>query len=176
MIRHWANVGIYSEIFASLGAHVIAVEPLPENVVVLQKHCAYNERVRIVQAAAGPHMGTGIIRRGQSHAAASMSPEWINFAEAYYRLNAILRPGSTNQVPTTTLDTVSKPTGTPLLSRSTLKDMKKAFWMAYLGNRHVFPSSSIPSCWTWRKGAGEADFRPRFRMQFRPRGAEAVCT
>jgi hypothetical protein len=34
-----ANVGVYSEIFASLGAHMIAVELLPENVVIFQ-HCA----------------------------------------------------------------------------------------------------------------------------------------
>lgn len=32
-----ANVGEYSEIFASLGMHVVAVEPFPEHVAILER-------------------------------------------------------------------------------------------------------------------------------------------
>jgi FkbM family methyltransferase len=108
-----ANVGVYSKIFASLGAHVVAVEPLPENVVILQ-HCAYKKRIRVVQAAAGPHIGTGKIRRAQAHTNASMSREWIDFAEAYYRMKAIPTTWLDEiEVPTTTLDELSQTNGAP---------------------------------------------------------------
>jgi FkbM family methyltransferase len=108
-----ANVGVYSGIFASLGAHVVAVEPLPENVVILQQ-CTYNDRVRVVQAAAGPHLGTGIIRRAQSNWGASMSREWIEFADAYHRMKAI--PSTWREeieILTTTLDILSQTYGAP---------------------------------------------------------------
>lgn len=108
-----ANIGAYSEIFASLGAQVVSVEPLPENVMILQR-CAYKKRVRIVQAAAGPRLGTGIIRRAQAHTNASMSPEWIDFAEAYHRMNALPTTWLDEiEVPITTLDIISQTYGTP---------------------------------------------------------------
>ena len=103
-----ANVGVYSEIFASLGAHVVAVELLPENVAILQR-CAYKDRVRVVQAAAEPHVGTGSIRRAQSNWGASMSREWIDFADAYHQTKGLPTTWlDESEVPTTTLNALSQ--------------------------------------------------------------------
>jgi FkbM family methyltransferase len=58
-----ANAGLYSLIAAravTAGGHVVAIEPLPENVTFLRRHLALNElhaRVTIVEAAAGDRDG-----------------------------------------------------------------------------------------------------------------------
>jgi len=48
-----ANIGDYSRCFLSLGARVVAVEPLPSTVEILQKTLRPKKRVHIVSAAVG---------------------------------------------------------------------------------------------------------------------------
>jgi FkbM family methyltransferase len=108
-----ANVGAYSEIFASLGAHVVAVEPLPENVLILQ-NCAYKNRVQVIQAAVGSQIGTGTICRATAHQMASMSREWIDAAQTSPRMKAFdFNWGDEIEVLTTTLDSLSQTYGAP---------------------------------------------------------------
>lgn len=71
-----ANVGVYSEVFASLGANVIAIEPLPDNVRRI-RNARYRNKIKIVQTAVGARVGTDKIRVATSHTMASMSPEWV---------------------------------------------------------------------------------------------------
>jgi FkbM family methyltransferase len=108
-----ANVGAYAEIFASLGAQVVAVEPLPENVLILES-CENRKRIRVVQAAAGSQIGTGKIRRAKSKEMASMSREWIDASRESPRLKTIEHTWADEiEVPITTLDSLSQTYGAP---------------------------------------------------------------
>jgi FkbM family methyltransferase len=108
-----ANVGAYAEIFASIGTQVIAVEPLPENVLILE-NCENRKRIHLVQAAAGPQIGTGKIRRAKSKEMASMSREWIDASRESPRLKTIEHTWVDEiEVPITTLDALSQTYGVP---------------------------------------------------------------
>jgi FkbM family methyltransferase len=108
-----ANIGVYSEIFESLGANVVAVEPLPENVSILQTSF-YKKKVQIVQAGAGPQVGTGKIRRATAHAMGSMSREWIDASLESSRITATPHAWLDEiEISVTTLDTLAQTYGAP---------------------------------------------------------------
>jgi FkbM family methyltransferase len=106
-----ANVGTYSEVFASLGAHVIAIEPLPDNARIL-RNCRYQSRIKVLQMAVGAQEGTGKFRVASSHAMGSMSSEWIEIALASPRLRGCTW-GKEIEVTIATLDTLSCAYGVP---------------------------------------------------------------
>ncbi|HUJ40260.1 MAG TPA: FkbM family methyltransferase [Candidatus Acidoferrales bacterium] len=108
-----ADIGLYSEVFASLGARVVAVEPLPENVRVLQ-NCAHRDRIEVVQAAAGPAVGTATFHTASLHTMGSLSAEWLEAAARSPRVQAmdVVWSGEI-EVPTTTLDLLAGRFGYP---------------------------------------------------------------
>jgi len=108
-----ANVGTYSEIFASLGAQVVAVEPLPENVAALH-NCSYRKRIRVVEAAVGSEIGTGKIRRASSRTMASMSRQFIEAAQMNPRIQEHQVVWKDEiEVDVTTLDALARDYGSP---------------------------------------------------------------
>jgi FkbM family methyltransferase len=106
-----ANIGLYSEVFASLGARVIAIEPFPDNIRVL-RNCRYRNRITVLQTAIGAQLGKGKFRVSSSHAMGSMSMEWIEIALASPRLENY-RWGDEIEVPIVTLDFLCQTYGTP---------------------------------------------------------------
>jgi FkbM family methyltransferase len=71
-----ANLGSYAEIFASLGAHVIALEPNPDCVSHIRRSYP-GESIDVVNTAVGSSAGVATIRLAQRSDMSSMSEEWI---------------------------------------------------------------------------------------------------
>jgi FkbM family methyltransferase len=71
-----ANLGSYAEIFASLGTHVIALEPNPDCVSHIRR--SYPDiAIDVVNTAVGSSAGVATIRLARRSDMSSMSPEWI---------------------------------------------------------------------------------------------------
>jgi FkbM family methyltransferase len=107
-----ANVGLFAEVFSSLGARVIAVEPNPDCVRHIE--LAYGDGgISTIQAAAGPK--NGLVRINLSDLRddiSSVSTEWI---EAVQRENSCYKGLWSRQltVPMVTLDTLIDHYGVP---------------------------------------------------------------
>lgn len=71
-----ANVGVYSEIFCSLGARVLAIEPTPICIKELKRWLP-PESVTIVEGAAGGVNGSAQIRLSKTASHSSMSDDWV---------------------------------------------------------------------------------------------------
>jgi FkbM family methyltransferase len=100
-------------VFASLGAAVIAIEPLPENVRVLHNG-RYRNKITVVQTAVGAQVGTGKIRIATLHTMASMSAEWIRASGNSPRLRGFEWGWlGEMEVPVTTLDALCHTYGLP---------------------------------------------------------------
>jgi FkbM family methyltransferase len=72
-----ANLGSYAEIFASLGARVIALEPNPDCVSHIRRSYP-GPLIDVVGAAVGASSGVGMIRLADRSDMSSMSADWIN--------------------------------------------------------------------------------------------------
>lgn len=86
-----ANVGTRTEIFADLRAKVFALEPQPELVKRLRERFKDRENVMIIEAAAGPEMGTldlMLFPESEGQAAlATAEPLWIESIQEKYCQN-----------------------------------------------------------------------------------------
>lgn len=108
-----ADIGLYSEVFASLGARVVAVEPLPENVRILE-NCDYRDRIEIVQAAAGPSVGVATFHKATVHTMGSLSSQWLDEASRSSRVKAMNVAWREDiEVATVTLDSLVERFGEP---------------------------------------------------------------
>jgi FkbM family methyltransferase len=76
-----ANVGVYSEIFAELGARVIAIEPNPECCRVL-RDLGRRMSVDVESCAAGEKSGELILRLSTNSQLSSLNPDWCRTVEA----------------------------------------------------------------------------------------------
>lgn len=106
-----ANVGVYSEIFCSLGAKVIAIEPTPSCIKELKRWLPA-ERVNIVEAAAGSANGTAQIHLSTTASHSSMSDDWVQVVN---RVAPEIKGNWIGEltVPVVTLDTLSNRYGRP---------------------------------------------------------------
>lgn len=77
-----ANIGEYSEVFAALGAKVIAVEPDPRNILVLKKR--FRKLVVIEECALGAGEGDGILTQATYGGVSTMSKEWVQATDAQW--------------------------------------------------------------------------------------------
>lgn len=77
-----ANVGERTEVFRSLGAKVIAVEPHPECVKILKHKFRDDEDVIVVPRALGSHRGIGKLITGSCKGISSLSEQWIDAMKA----------------------------------------------------------------------------------------------
>jgi FkbM family methyltransferase len=71
-----ANIGVYSEVFQSIGARVISVEPNPECAEQITRTTS-RDRVTIVNAAAGDKTGTCKLFVNEVDVLSSVSPAWV---------------------------------------------------------------------------------------------------
>jgi FkbM family methyltransferase len=107
-----ANVGRRTELFLSLGARVVAVEPQASCFRRLQRRYGSNPRVSLVGEAVGRETGKAELFLSNAHPISSMSPEWMHHVQASGRFGA----HTWNErvvVPMTTLDTLIDAYGEP---------------------------------------------------------------
>jgi FkbM family methyltransferase len=107
-----ANTGVYTEVFASLGVRVVAVEPNPKCVRIIRLNCPVSN-VSIVEAAVGSTYGSGRLRMPSSASPlASMSTQWIAIAAKSKRFQDVSWDEELT-VPIVTIDMLIQKYGTP---------------------------------------------------------------
>jgi FkbM family methyltransferase len=107
-----ANVGIFSQLFVSLGLRVVAVEPQPVCVEALRRRFGAVREVQIVEAAVGPESGSAEMLVANENTISSLSPGWVDIARS-----TNLFPGASwherINVKLTTLDVLIETCGIP---------------------------------------------------------------
>jgi FkbM family methyltransferase len=106
-----ANLGSYAEIFASLGARVIALEPNPDCVSHIRRSYP-GELIDVVGTAVGSTAGVATIRLAERSDMSSMSAEWINSIQEAQRIDDSVWARQLT-VPVITLDSLVQRYGVP---------------------------------------------------------------
>lgn len=110
-----ANRGARTEIFLRLGARVVAVEPLPKCIGIMESKFTGCRRLHLVQAAAGSAPGEARIMVGESSFISTINPEW---ASAVSKSGRFSKQWDTSiAVPVTTLDQLIKQFGCPVFCK-----------------------------------------------------------
>lgn len=107
-----ANAGSRTQVFAELGARVIAVEPQPECLRILYAKFHHHPRVIIVAKALGAECGQLEMQLSNVTLMASLNPEFIRAERADPRF-AKVKWDTTRRVPVTTLDALRAKYGAP---------------------------------------------------------------
>jgi len=110
-----ANRGSRTEVFLRLGAHVVSVEPLDENLKVLRNKFGANPNVILVAKGLASEEGQREIHFTEKATdVASMSDEWIEVAKSLERLrDPAYSWDQTKLISVTTLDKLIKLYGIP---------------------------------------------------------------
>jgi FkbM family methyltransferase len=106
-----ANLGSYSEIFASLGARVIALEPNPDCVSHIRRSYP-SGLIDVVGTAVGSSAGVATIRLAERSDMSSMSADWIHSIQDAQRMDDSIWAREIT-VPIITLDSLIARYGTP---------------------------------------------------------------
>lgn len=106
-----ANLGSYAEIFASLGARVIALEPNPDCVSHIRRSYPSN-LIDVVGTAVGCSVGVAKIRLAKRSDMSSMSPDWIRSIQDAQRIDDSVWAREIS-VPIITLDSLIDRYGMP---------------------------------------------------------------
>jgi FkbM family methyltransferase len=106
-----ANVGVYSEIFAELGAQVVAIEPNPHCYRLLQ-NLSRRSRVKVEACAAGEAPGMVLLRLSDNSQLSSANPDWCAMVERSDSHRNAHWSGEI-MVDATTLDDLAKRYGIP---------------------------------------------------------------
>lgn len=107
-----ANVGVYSSVFSSLGARVVALEPNPDCVRLIQL-CHGVAQIEALQVAAGPRNGLASMSISDKvDQISSMSEDWIASIQRVHSDYVGLWSRKLT-VPVVTLDTVIQHFGLP---------------------------------------------------------------
>ena len=109
-----ANVGNRVEVFLSLHARVVAVEPLPECAQRLRD--TFQRRCIVLETALGAAGGTAELRRGSEDVLSTMSDQWIESTTASGRF-ADDSWGDVLRVNVTTLDALISDYGVPRFTK-----------------------------------------------------------
>lgn len=113
-----ANRGEISELFAGLGARVVAVEPNPALAEGLRRR--FRGRVIVEAAAVGAAEGTATLRLGKDDAHSTLSPDWVERAPTADRWAEAI------EVPVTTLDALAARHGRPHLVKIDVEGFEDA--------------------------------------------------
>jgi FkbM family methyltransferase len=106
-----ANLGSYAEIFASLGARVIAVEPNPDCVSHIRRSHP-GGLIEVVGTAVGSSAGVATIRLAERSDMSSMSADWIRAIREAQRIDDSIWSNQIT-VPVITLDSLIERYGIP---------------------------------------------------------------
>jgi FkbM family methyltransferase len=110
-----ANIGNRTELFAELGATVVAVEPQANCVAKLNKRYAKSKQVRIIQKVVGPCEGEAVLQvcDRDNGRLSSCSEEWISASKSIGSIFSPLKWERSIKVPMTTLDSLIAQFGMP---------------------------------------------------------------
>ncbi len=107
-----ANMGNRTEIFLTLGATVVAIEPQEMCAKRLRRNYKNNDKVIIIQKALGEKEGEAELMISDAHTISSCSKEWITNVKTNGMFSAY-RWDKSVVVPVTTLDRLVKEYGIP---------------------------------------------------------------
>lgn len=107
-----ANIGNRTDIFLSLGAKVVCIEPQEICIRKLRKKYEENENVILIQKALGAEEGKGVLYLSDSSVISSMSKNWIERVKNSGRFGGSLWEGK-QTVKIVTLDSLINKYGTP---------------------------------------------------------------
>jgi FkbM family methyltransferase len=105
-----ANVGDRTDLFVSLGARVVAVEPQPGCAAELRRR--FGGRIHLVEAALGPEPGAAELLVASYHTLSSLSAEWVEAVRASGRFGEFAWD-ERELVTVTTLDDLIREFGVP---------------------------------------------------------------
>lgn len=111
-----ANIGNRTEVFLSLGAAVVAVEPQAECVQKLRKKFGGRNELIIVDKAVGESEGEASLMISAANTLATMSSEWIEKTTSSGRLSPFKWKHAI-KVPVTTLDALIQKYGRPVFCK-----------------------------------------------------------
>jgi FkbM family methyltransferase len=75
-----ANLGDRTDLFLTLGARIVAVEPQPACANTLRQR--FGTRIELIQAVLGPACGDAALMVASYHTLSSLSPEWVEAVQA----------------------------------------------------------------------------------------------
>ena len=110
-----ANKGARAEIFLRLGARVVAVEPLPKCIAMMESAFAGCRGLHLVQAAAGSAPGEARIMVGEASFTSTINQEWASAVSESGRFSHQWHESIA--VPVTTLDQLIKQFGSPVFCK-----------------------------------------------------------
>jgi FkbM family methyltransferase len=111
-----ANSGNRTEIFLSLGAKVVSIEPQDSCMEELKKRYLNNKNVFLVQKALGEKAGVALMQINSSSTLSSISEEWISKVNESGRFVDSSWQGE-QEVEITTLEAVIKEYGLPVFCK-----------------------------------------------------------
>lgn len=111
-----ANVGRRVDALLKLGAKVVAIEPLPQSMRVLERKYAANPNVVLVRKAVGKTKGTATMYVSDVPSLCSLSSEWIDAVRSSGRY-ARSKWNKTITVPLETMDSLIGQYGLPVLAK-----------------------------------------------------------
>ncbi|MFO7929114.1 MAG: FkbM family methyltransferase [Candidatus Humimicrobiaceae bacterium] len=102
-----ANMGSMTEVFLSLGARVIAVEPQDKCVGKLKGKYGDNQKVVLLQKAVSDNIGKDTLMVSDSHTISSMSKNWtdnLKSGDIFFGKTSVFEWQNSREVETVTLD------------------------------------------------------------------------
>lgn len=111
-----ANVGRRVDVLLKLNAKVVAIEPLPHCMHVLEKKYSANPNVTLVKKAVGRNKGTATMYVSDVHSLSSLCPEWIDAVQNSGRY-AKSQWNKTITVPLDTMDSLIEQYGLPAFAK-----------------------------------------------------------
>lgn len=119
-----ANLGSYADIFASLGALVVAVEPNPDCVSHIRR--SYPKKsINVINAAVGQDSGLGTIRLAKRSDMSSMSEDWIRAIQKAQNLEDSIWENELT-VPVITLNSLIAKYGVPNFIKIDVEGLEEA--------------------------------------------------
>ncbi|MGM0367686.1 MAG: FkbM family methyltransferase [Actinomycetota bacterium] len=115
-----ANMGSMTEVFLSLGARVIAVEPQDKCVGKLKGKYGDNQKVVLLQKAVSDSIGKDTLMISDSHTVSSMSKNWtdnLKSGDIFFGKTSVFEWQKSREVETVTLDKLIKEYGKPVFCK-----------------------------------------------------------
>ncbi len=115
-----ANMGSMTEIFLSLGARVVAVEPQDKCMGKLKGKYGGNQKVVLLQKAVSDSIGKDTLMISDSHTISSMSKNWtdnLKSGDIFFGKTSVFEWQKSREVETVTLDELIKKYGKPVFCK-----------------------------------------------------------